>query len=270
MRDFRENSMPRTTVLSPVSAAAALAAGLLLVAALCCVPAPARAADAPAKKGSDTTVNIKALPPSITVDAGTTADSDEEDKATDDKSTRRGRAHIRIDSDDENFDVFTGPIQKNPWIIGLIFLVVGSIFLTPVVLLIGIIWYNLRKTKLQNEAMLKLAETGVVPPVQAADALASSTPLASAAPQLYQQAVAIRKRVAWSDLRKGIMLTTIGGAFLLWELTSGSGGGGLLLGLILLFVGIGYTALWWLEKRQLAPAAPSRPGNGGVAGSSGG
>jgi len=265
--------MPCTTVLRPisaVSAAAALSAGLLLVAALCCLPAPARAADAPTKKGSDTSINIKAFPPTVTVDSGQSADSDEEDKATNDKSTRRGRAHIRIDGDDEDFDAFSGPIQKNPWVIGLIFLVVGSIFLTPVVLLIGIIWYKLRKTRLQNEAMLKLAETGVVPPVQAAEALATGAAPATAAPQLYQQAAALRKRVAWSDLRKGIMLTTIGAAFLLWEITSGSGGGGLLIGLILLFVGVGYVALWFLERRQVAPAPAGRPGNGGVAGSSGG
>ena len=41
---------------------------------------------------------------------------------------------------------------------------------TPIILLIGIIWYKLRKTRMQNETMLKLAERGVVPPAEAVDA----------------------------------------------------------------------------------------------------
>src|SRR5262249_60382123 len=133
----------------------------------------------------------KALPASVQVD--TTAQAGKDEGAGTDSSSssasatgkKRGRAHITIDGDDD-FDVVDhagwGYAQKNPWVIGLIFLVVGSIFLTPVVLLIGIIWYKLRKTRLQNEAMLRLAERGVVPPAQAADALAAGAGPAAAAP----------------------------------------------------------------------------------------
>jgi hypothetical protein len=259
--------MPRTTAFQPVPTVAALLGTVLLAAALCGMATPARGADSPAKRNDhDTTVNIKTFPPSITVDA-TTENSDDasEEKGT----TRHGKARISIDADDD-FDPFSSQVHKNPWIIGLIFLVVGSIFLTPVVLLVGIIWYKLRKARLQNEAMLKLAETGVVPPAQAAEALALGAAPATAAPQLYQQAASLRKRVAWPDLRKGIILSTLGAAFVLWEITSGSLGGGLLVGLILLFLGAGYVALWWLERRNLAQAAASRSANGGVAGSSGG
>jgi 4-amino-4-deoxy-L-arabinose transferase-like glycosyltransferase len=269
--------MPRTTVLRPASTVAALAAALLLGAALCGMAATARAADTSAKNDHDTTVNIKAFPPSITVDA-TAEDNDE---ASDEKATtRHGNAHIRIDTD-EDFDPFSESVHKNPWIIGLIFLVVGSIFLTPVVLLIGIIWYKLRKTRLQNEAMLRLAEAGVVSPAQAVDALATSAPPSAAAPQLYQQAVMLRKRVAWSDLRKGVILLMIGLAFLLYWLTAR--GEPSWVGLILVFVGIGYLALWWLEGRHFAQANAGSAGsgggqrpdamrgsNGGAAGSSGG
>ena len=154
-----------------------------------------------------------------------------------------------------------------PWVIGLIFLVVGSIFLTPVVLLIGIIWYKLRKTRLQNEAMLALAAKGVVPPAQAAEALATSAPPSSAAPQIYQQALALRKRVVWSDLRKGVILVMVGLAFLLYGIT-GSGEPSWV-GLILLFVGIGYLVLWWLEGRHLAQVGATLPGNGGKSSSGG-
>jgi len=42
------------------------------------------------------------------------------------------------------------------------------------------------------------------------------------------------------------------------------------LGLVLLFVGIGYIVLWWFEERQLTPkgggAAPSTPPSGGTDG----
>jgi hypothetical protein len=136
-----------------------------------------------------------------------------------------------------------------PWVIGLIFLVVGSIFLTPIVLLIGIIWYKLRRARLQNEAMLALAEKGVVPPAQAAEALAAGASPASAAPQVYQQVAAVRKRAVWSDLRKGVILSTIGLALSFYELTSS--GGPSWVGLVLLFVGAGYVTLWWLEGRHL-------------------
>jgi len=155
-----------------------------------------------------------------------------------------------------------------PWVIGLVFLVVGSIFLTPVVLLVGIIWYKLRKTRLQNEAMLALAEKGVVPPAQAADALATGASAASVAPQVYQQAVALRKRIVWSDLRKGVILSMIGLGLSFYAVT-GSGEPSWI-GLILLFVGVGYVALWWLEGRHLEQAAATRPGNGAGPSSSGG
>ena len=203
----------------------------------------------------------------ITVDASKGSDPDQATDSTPSDAKprgKRGAAHIRIDGDDEDFDI-SGPgwsiAKKNPWIIGLVFLIVGSIFLTPVILLIGIIWYKLRRTRLQNEAMLKLAEKGVVPPAQAADALASNGSPSTVAPQLYQQAAAMRRRVAWSDLRKGIILSMLGLAFLLYWITAQ--GESSWVGLILLFVGVGYIALWWLEGRH-APPGGVQAGNGGA------
>jgi hypothetical protein len=258
MRIFWETPMLRSTAARRSPLAATFSALVLLALALFWMAPPARGADAPAKPEAaakatrDATVSIIAFPPAIHVDTTTTDSGDIPDKG------RRGSARIRID-DDEDFDVFSGQVRKNPWIIGLIFLVVGSIFLTPVVLLIGIIWYKLRKTRLQNEAMLKLAEQGVVPTAQAADALVNSTPPATAAPQIYQQALALRRRLVWSDLRKGVILAAIGIAFLAYE--ANTGGGPSWIGLILLFLGIGYVLLWWLEGRHLQKASAS--GNGG-------
>jgi hypothetical protein len=242
-----------------------LVVGLALSGMAC----PARADEEPAKPKAEASVRIKSAPPSIQIDAGT-AESPVD--AAEPKSLGRHGAHIRVegDNDDLDFDAFSSQVQKMPWVIGLVFLVVGSIFLTPVVLLIGIIWYKLRKTRLQNEAMLALAAKGVVPPGQAAEALAAGTAPATAAPQVYQQALALRKRVVWSDLRKGIILAAIGLAFVFYALFAN--GEPSWVGLVLLFVGVGYLVLWWLEGRHLAQAASTSPGagNGAGNGSSGG
>jgi hypothetical protein len=234
--------------------------------ALCCMAHPARADDAPAKPKTEATVQIKAAPPSIQID------TDSADSAADPKSQGRHSAHIHVggDNDDFDFDAFNSQLQKMPWVIGLVFLVVGSIFLTPVILLIGVIWYKLRKTRLQNEAMLALAAKGVIPPAQAADGLATSAAPANVAPQVYQQALALRRRVAWSDLRKGVILAAIGVAFVLYAITEN--GEASWVGLVLLFLGVGYLALWWLEGRHLPRVTTTSTGNGNDTGpgSSGG
>ena len=58
--------------------------------------------------------------------------------------------------------------------------------------------------------MLKLAERGVVPPAEAIAAMAPGARRSlgrcrSTAP-LYEQAKQVRKRAAWSDLRKGVLM----------------------------------------------------------------
>ena len=228
----------------PPAPAALIAAVVLLAVALCCSAQWARAADTGAKPpAADSKVKVTAFPPSVLVDTKPAQTSDA--NAQDSDTSRRGSTHLSIDAGDDFSDV----VEKMPWVIGLIFLVVGSIFLTPVVLVVGIVWYKLRKTRLQNEAMLALAEKGVVPPAAAAEALATSAPPATVAPQVYQEAVALRKRVVWSDLRKGIILTMLGLGSSFYSVTADRSPNWL--GLVLIFVGLGYIALWWLEGRQL-------------------
>jgi hypothetical protein len=234
--------------------------------ALCVMALPGRAADTPPKPASDTSVRITTFPPAIHVGAAAAVIKD--DGATASAATKRGEATVSIDTDDD-FDKWVNEKQhKVPWVIPLVFLVVGSIFLTPVILLIGIIWYKLRKTRLQNEAMLALAEKGVVPPAQAAEALAAGAPPASVAPQVYQQALALRKRVVWSDLRKGVIMTMIGLALSFYSMTNS--GSPNWIGLVLLFVGAGYVVLWWLEDRHLEQAGAGRAADGGGPGAGGG
>ncbi len=226
-------------------------------------------AEAPAKATPPASVTAPPAPapPTITIappapaaeapDAKTDAKTDSEFPPT--KRSARRRGHIQIGDDD--FDSFNEALHTAPWVVGLAFLVAGSILLTPVFLLIGIIWYKLRKTRLQNEAVLKLAERGAMAPAQAVDAVMSgvtpeaasastAAPLtASAAAPVYQQAVISRRRTVWSDLRKGVILTAVGLAFVFyWMINSGSASW---LGLVLMFLGLGYILLWWFEDRHL-------------------
>ncbi|HWZ70102.1 MAG TPA: hypothetical protein VN326_01315 [Casimicrobiaceae bacterium] len=176
------------------------------------------------------------------------------------KRSPRRRSHIKTGDDD--FDSFNEALQTAPWVVGLAFVVAGSILLTPVFLLIGIIWYKLRKTRLQNETVLKLAERGAMAPAHAVDAVMSGVtpeaamassaeplaPAASGAP-VYQQTVIARRRAVWSDLRKGVILTAIGLSFVFyWMVESGSASW---VGLVLMFLGLGYLLLWWFEDRHL-------------------
>jgi len=234
---------------------------LTIAALLAASPSPATAADV--AKDPDTTITITTTPPSVSVDSATKdADTDTE------RPKRRRHATVSIDSD-RDFESFKDAMRGAPWIVGLIFLVVGSIFLTPIILLIGIVWYKLRKTRMQNEALLRLAEAGVIAPAHAVDAVNTGVmPEAGAAaaagkapePVAYQQAVVTRRRVVWSDLRKGVLFSAVGLSFVLyWAIHSGSASW---LGMVLLFVGVAYIGLWRLEDRKLSsvtdrPADPA-------------
>ncbi len=51
----------------------------------------------------------------------------------------------------------------------------------PVLLVLALIWYKMRKNRMLNETMLKLAEKGVVPPADALDAISGNSVRASPA-----------------------------------------------------------------------------------------
>jgi hypothetical protein len=157
----------------------------------------------------------------------------------------------------------------------MVVLVVAIVFLTPVFAIALILWYRMRKARMLNETMLRLAEKGIVPPAEALQSLAGTANqraafnAGSAAP-LYEQAVQIRRRAAWSDLRKGVIMGGIGlGLTMFSMLDDGTPNS---IGLVLLFVGAGYLVLWWFEERQLAPkgsgagAAPPAAPSGGTGG----
>ena len=174
---------------------------------------------------------------------------------------KRKRIHVGVGGDRE-FDSFNQLVESEPWLAVLIFSSVLLVFLMPLLIIIAIIWYKMRKTRMLNETMVKLAEKGMVPPGEAMQAIAGSrqsdyiAAAASTAP-LLEQARALRKRAAWSDLRKGVIMTAVGLGFTFYSmLDDGSPNG---IGLVLLFVGLGYVILWWFEDRQLPSAAGGPP-----------
>jgi hypothetical protein len=244
-----------------------MAVGVLLVSMLFLGAGSGTAADAPAKSGATAVQTPPPASPPPPLPAAAAADStaaSADDSATADERDDPfpfGRHRGRIQIDD--FDSFKQAMDVAPWIVGVVFLVLGSIFLTPIILLVGIIWYKLRKTRLQNEAVLKLAERGVMPSAQAVDAVMAGTPPAQAVPPAIAaavpQAVATRRRAVWSDLRKGVLLVAVGLALVLYSITDA--GEANWLGLVLLFVGAGYIALWWLEDRHLERRVSGGDGN---------
>jgi hypothetical protein len=175
--------------------------------------------------------------------------------------------HVRVFGiqSDKEYDSFSELADDEPWLAGLIFFSVACVFAVPVLIVIAIVWYKMRRARMLNETMLKLAEKGVVLPAGALEALAASKPelaervVVSSAPIAEQMRLA-SKRAAWSDLRKGIVMLAIGLALSLWSLLDDASANSV--GLVLLFVGIGFIVLWWFEERQVTPPRGGGPATG--------
>jgi hypothetical protein len=190
------------------------------------------------------------------------------DLGDDEKSGRRKGARITVDGVDRNYDSFDQFLDRDPALASMVLGIVFIVFLTPILIIGLIIWYKMRKNRMQNETMLKLAEKGIVPAADAMTAVSTSRvePVlgaAAAGAPLAEQARVLRKQAAWSDLRKGVLIGGVGFALTLYYLFEH--GQATWLGLVLLFVGIGYVVLWFFEDRQAAERAGSpapSPGRG--------
>jgi len=174
-----------------------------------------------------------------------------------------GRVRIAgASTGDHEYDSFEAFVQQAPWIAGLVFVVTFLVFLTPILIVALVIWYKMRKNRMLNETLVTLAEKGVVPPAEALGAIATGRQAAaiqagpSTAP-LYDQAREIRRKVVWSDLRKGVIAGAVGLGFTFYSMLDD--GSPNFLGLVLLFVGFGYVVLWYFEDRQIEPR-PGPPG----------
>ncbi len=182
---------------------------------------------------------------------------------------KRKRVTVGIGGTDREYDSFEQFVHEDKALASMVFGIVFVVFLTPVLIIGLVIWYKLRKNRMLNETMMQLAEKGVVPPAEALQALntgrtsAAVDAMAARAP-LVEQAKALRTRAAWSDLRKGVILGAVGlGLTFFSMLDDGTPNS---VGLVLLFLGVGYAVLWFFEDRQLAAPsnAPPPPPAGGA------
>ena len=151
-------------------------------------------------------------------------------------------------------------VERAPWIAGLVFMVTFLVFVTPIVIAALVIWYKVRKSRMMNETMLRLAEKGVVPPPEAFDAISGNraNPMGGpATAPLYEQAKAVRQKAVWSDLRKGIIVGAVGLGFTFYSMLDD--GSPNFVGLVLLFVGLAYIVLWYFEDRQITAARGGLP-----------
>jgi hypothetical protein len=182
----------------------------------------------------------------------------------------KGSKRVRIQGlgRDREYDSFEQFVQDAPWLAGLVFLTVLFVFLVPLLIIVLLIWYKIRKNRMANETMLKLAERGVVPPTAAMDAVASghAAPVAEAAASTppgvpaYEHARALHRRAIWSDLRKGVILSGIGLGLSAYSMFDDGRPNGI--GLIFLFVGLGYCLLWYFEDRPRGNTPASPPPGG--------
>ena len=171
----------------------------------------------------------------------------------------KGNRRIRVEGlgRDREYDSFDQFVNDAPWLAGLVFLSVLLVFLVPLLIIVLLVWYKLRKNRLANETMLKLAERGAVAPSVAMDAVAAGTSpgvmAAAAAPSApaYEQARLLHRRAVWSDLRKGVILTAIGFGLSAYSMFDDGSPNGL--GLVLLFLGLGYCLLWFFEDKSREP-----------------
>ena len=210
--------------------------------------------DAAAKAGADDT----GLPPA----AGRPADGG--------RGAGKGkRVVVTGVGTDREFDSFGEFVHNEPEIAGMVVAIVAVVFLSPVLAIALVLWYRFRKARLLNETMVKLAERGIVPSAEALDALATGSrasrvtvvrePAAAGAAAAPEQTtrIVIGRRTAWSDLRKGVIMSGIGLALSFYSLLEDREPNAI--GLILLFVGIGFVVLWWFEERRLAPSTTGAP-----------
>jgi len=201
-------------------------------------------------------------------------DAEADEPAEKPKGKRKKGASVGVTVDDETgrvriqgaggareFDSFEQFIDQAPWIAGLVFSVTFLVFLTPILIIALVIWYKMRKARMLNETMIRLAEKGVVPPAEAyAAAAGSSANVAQAAPStapLYAQAKEARRKAVWSDLRKGFIVGAVGLGFTFYSMLDD--GSPNFVGLILLFVGLAYIVLWYFEDRQVEASVPPSP-----------
>ena len=214
-------------------------------------------------RGAEITIDVtEGGKPRVIRSTGGDADADPDASP---RKDGKKRAHITIDGlEDKEFDSFDEFVNNEPALFAMVIAVVATVFFAPVLAIALILWYRMRKARMLNETMLKLAEKGIVPPAEALGALGGKAATAATVAPYYEQAKQMRRRAAWSDLRKGVLMAGFGFAISLHSLLTSRGAN--IVGLVLLCVGLGFVVLWWFEERRL-PALGATPSAGPAAGS---
>ena len=265
------NRSPSTTVRRMVLASALLAATVVALIpetpAVRAAPAAIVLAQNAAKSAQDAAREAANAARDAAREAAREAEQAARD-AVEESSERRGRGRmsLKIDGIDRQYDSFDQFLDRDPALASMVLGIVFIVFLTPILIIGLIIWYKMRKNRMQNEMMLRLAEKGIVAPAEAMHAIgtgrveAAVNAARTSGLPLAEQAQIINKRAAWSDLRKGVVMFTIGLAFTFHGVIEEASASWL--GLVLLFVGIGYIVLWAFEDRQAsAMTAPRTAAN---------
>jgi len=209
--------------------------------------AEAEAAKDEAAKGDDA--------PTVTIDSHGI-------RVEDGATGKKKRVHIGLGGTDREYDSFEQFVHEDRGLAFMVVSIVFVVFLTPVLITALLIWYKLRKNRMLNETMIKLAEKGAVPPTEALQALhsgatAAATSAMVARAPLMEQVKTLRTQAAWSDLRKGVILVAVGLSFVAYSMFDDRSPNWI--GLVLLFLGFGYSFLWYFEDRQLAAPASTPP-----------
>jgi hypothetical protein len=175
---------------------------------------------------------------------------------------RKKHVIVGLGGKDREYDSIDEFFKQDPGLFAMVAGIVFIVFLTPVLVIALVIWYKLRKSRMLNETMLQLAERGVIAPAEAMQTLQSGRTAAVASALTAQMPLAeqvrlLRNRAVWSDLRRGVILGAVGLAFCAYSMFDDQTPNWI--GLILLFLGVGYTLLWFFEDRQLAAPADFRP-----------
>lgn len=178
---------------------------------------PGKAAAAKADKGVRARIEIDTSDAADAANATDAAATDGNDPSGDHRGLviEKDGKRVRVIGQDQDFENFGQFVHKAPALAGMVVAIVAIVFLSPVLIVALLVSYRMRKARMLNETMLKLAEMGVVPPGEVMQSLelgTSATALrqSAAAAPLLEQAQLLRKRAASSDLRKGVIMGTLG------------------------------------------------------------
>jgi hypothetical protein len=196
-------------------------------------------------------------PPTVTIDRHGIRVED-----SDSGSKKRKRVVVGLGGPDREYDSFEQFMHEDRGLAAMVVGIVFIVFLTPVLIAGLLIWYKLRKNRMLNETMIQLAEKGVAPTTEMLQALQSGRTIAAtnamaARAGVMEQVKTLRSQAAWSDLRKGVILAAVGLSFTAYSMFDDRSPNWI--GLVLLFLGLGYAFLWYFEDRQIAAAPASVP-----------